>query len=781
MTVAGRYVGASVLRVEDARILAGRGRYVDDLRLPGLLHAAFVRSPLPHARIGGIDAVAARELPGAVAVLTAADLATVTAALQIGADIPNYLRPVYGPLAGDRARHVGDPVAIVVAESRAAAEDAVEAVLVDWAPLPAVTTPEEGLDPGSPVLFEDVGSNVLYHDRFAHGDVEAAFASADRVISERISQQRVANVPMEGRGGIADFDRVSGELTFHASTQSPHGLRLALASALELPVSRVRVVAPDVGGAFGQKIPTHREDIALCAAAKLVGRPVKWVEDRVENLTAGGHARDEWIDVEAAVDRDGRLLGLRCRMTLDHGAYPILPIPAPLYTSSVRVTLPGPYRLPALAFEAIVVATCKASYVPYRGPWAMESFLREVMLDRIARELGLDPVEVRRRNLITAAEQPTRLVTGPTIDGVTAAETLERAVELVGLRAVRAEQAAGTGPLVGVGFATVLEPAPGPPDYAEAIGFSRGQESARARIEPDGRLTLVTAQSPHGQGHETTLAQLAAEELGVPLEQVRVVHGDTRVTPFHPFGTGGSRAATMGSGAAVAAVRAVRQKALDLAAELLEIAPDDLEIVDAVVQAKGAPDRAMPLAKVAGAAYFGSRARSVDGEPGLQASGDFLQPEGGWSQATHACVVEIDPETGFVRIRRYVVVEDCGRMINPAIVEGQIRGGVAQGIGAALLEHAVYDEDGTFVTASFMDYLLPTAMDVPPIEIEHLESPGRSARDFRGVGEGGAMAAPPAVANAIADALGVPVTSLPVTPTRVLELLDARDGGRHAT
>jgi carbon-monoxide dehydrogenase large subunit len=680
-----------------------------------MLHAVFVRSPYAHARVLSVDAAAARAMPGVTAVFVGAEIGAQP--LQIPAEIPGYARPLFDALATDRVRHVGDPLAIVVARSRALAEDAAEAVLADYDPLAA-----------DAVLFDDAGTNLLFHSVASHGDVDGAFAAAHHVVRETFVQQRVTNVPMEGRGGIAEF--ADGELTYTASTQAPHSVRMLLAAALDLPAERIRVVTPDIGGGFGQKIPLSREEIAVCAASRALEQPVKWSEDRVENLTSGGHAREETVEAELALLDDGSILGMRVSMTLDHGAYPVLPVPAPAYTESVHVMLPGGYRVPALAFEARIVATPKASYVPYRGPWAVECLVREALLDRAAEELGLDPLAIRRRNLVPTDEQPVKLVTGPTLERMTALDTLERAAELV------ADEPRG--PLRGVGFAVLVEPAPGPPDYSEAVGFGLLKEPARARLEADGRVTLMTAQAPHGQSHETTLGQLAADTFGVALDRVTVLHGDTNVAPFFLLGTGGSRAATMASGAAIAAVAKLRAHVLETTGT------DDLD--EALAQLRGGT---------------------------LEVSAEYTQPGGGWTCATHVCVVEIDGETGLVHIPRYVVVEDCGRMINPAIVDGQIRGGVVQGLGQALLEHAAYDEDGQFLAATFMDYLLPTSTDAPTIEIEHLEIPDLDEHDFRGVGEGGTIAAPAAVVNAVASALGVAVTRLPLDPSTVLDLVDA--------
>jgi carbon-monoxide dehydrogenase large subunit len=736
--------------------------------------------------VTGIDAERAREFPGVIAVLTAADIQANP--LQIAMELPGYQRPVFGALATDRVRHVGDPVAVVIAESRASAEDACDAVEVDYEPMDPVATVERALDPSSPPIFGDGSSNVFYCDQRDFGDPDGAFESAARLVTMSLRPQRVAQVPMEGRGGVADFDAGTGELTYYASHQAPHNLRFNLSMLVGHPADRLRVIAPDVGGSFGLKSATFREDVVVCAASKLLGRPVKWVEDRFENLATGTHARDEQLEISAAVQDDGTILALDVKMTLDQGAYPSYPVFSPLFGSVVRHVIPSSYRLKGLRFASTVVATNKASYGAYRGPWAAETLARELLVEKIAHELGLDPVDVRRRNLITADEQPTKMITGPTLEGVTTVETLVSAAELLDYDAFRARQrqARAQGRLLGIGFSSYIEQAPGPPDFFDGLDFSVSGERAHARLEPDGRLTILTAQHPHGQGTETTLAQVAADEFGVPLDHVRVVHGDTSQVPFSMVGTGGSRAATMASGAALEATRRVKQKVLTLAGGLFEIAPEDLEIVDAMVTPKGVPAMAMPLARVAAAAYFTPNGEE---EHDLRSSANFTGvSRGGWSGGTHGCIVEVDPGTGKVTIQRYLVVEDCGRLINPAIVDGQIRGGVAQGIGLALYEEAAYDEDGNFLAGTFMDYLVPSAMEIPPIEIEHLHGQHLEEVPYKGVGEGGAIAAPAAVLNAVADAVGGgTITRLPLTPERVLDLLDTTAGepvaseAQHAT
>jgi aerobic carbon-monoxide dehydrogenase large subunit len=773
---AARFVGQSVVRVEDGRILTGRGRYMDDIVLPGMLEGVFLRSDVGHARIASVDAEQARSMPGVVAVITAAELEGAVFPVQVPAEIPNYLRPVFHALADDKVRYAGDPVALIVAESRYLAEDARDAVEVEYEPLEAVVTMEQAADSALPPLFEDVGSNVFYTEAMNFGEPDAAFAQADRVVSAMIDSARVTHVPMEGRGGVADYRIGTDELTYHAGSQAPHALRQGLAGLLGHPADRLRVVIPDIGGAFGQKAGLCREDLVVCAAAKMIGRPVKWVEDRVENLAAAGQAREETIEIAAAVKDDGTILALDVKMRLNQGAYPLLGTPAPLFGWIARTMIGNAYRIDSMRWSLDVYASNKASYGAYRGPWAAETLAREILIDRIAHDLDLDPVDVRRRNLLTLDEQPCKMMSGPTIEGVAMLGTLERAAELVDYDGFREQQrrAREQGRLLGIGFSTYIEPAPGPPDFWAAIGFPIGGERAVARLEPDGHLTVMTTQAPHGQSHETTIAQVAATEFGVPMSHVRVLYGDTSAVPYSFMGTGGSRSATMASGSALHATRAVKQKALAYAGNMLEISPGDLEIVEARIRVKGDPDSGMGLGELAQAVYF----IPPEGEENdLRSAALFDAPPGGFSGGTHVCFVEIDPETGIVRIPRYEVIEDCGSLINPAVVDGQVRGGVAQGIGIALYEHARYNDEGTFVSSTFLDYLVPTAMEIPTIGVEHFESPAMDEVNYRGVGEGGTIAAPAAVLNAVSDALGgTRVEQLPLTPDRVLALIDAANG-----
>jgi carbon-monoxide dehydrogenase large subunit len=837
--IAGRFVGTKVARVEDPRLLTGTGRYVDDVTVPGMLHATFVRSPHAHALVRGIDVEAARRLPGVVAVYTGTEMAGLTNPIFGFLPLEGLYHPLYYALATDRVRVVGDPVALVIAETRYLAEDAAGLIEVDYEELTPVATIEQALDPSRPPLWPAPRGNILFEEREDFGAVDAAFASADRVVSGRFVQHRYSNQPMETRGCVAEVDPLAGTVEYHSSTQNSHLLKWSLAlftgrqpvwrSLVELvrqrdrmvelgrkarafaatnpdavasspsqnkamaqtflrepirivhltrmvlgllardPVTLPRVTAQDIGGAFGAKTSVGQEDVAVLAAATALGRSVKWIEDRNEHLLIGGQAREETLDVDAAFRDDGTLLGMRVHIMLDHGAYPSFPFSAAMTTRIIRTMIPGPYRLPALQFATTVTTSNKGTYVAYRGPWAVETWVRERMLDIAARELGIGRDEIRLRNMLGPDELPTEMVTGPTLDvRMSARTTLERALEIADLDRWPERQAAARaeGRIVGLGFATFIEAAPGPPDFLEAVmpgaGALVSMEPVRTVLEVDGTVSVVTQQMPHGQGHETTLAQVAADELGVPIEQVRVRYGDTSITPFALLGTGGSRSAPMAGGAVTYSARALRQQIIDLAADMLEAPSDDLVIDDGSVHVRGVPSIALTFADVA--ARAGGQLRDDHAYDG---------GEGGWAQATHVCWVDVDLHTGRVHIDRYVAVEDCGELINPAVVDGQISGGVVQGIGAVLYEKSMYDDQAQFQTGTFMDYLLPTAMEVPDIEIHHVETPTDIEINYRGVGEGGAIVAPAALTNAIEDALahlGVRITEQHLPPTRILEL-----------
>ncbi len=777
--VAERYTGASIKRSEDPRILTGSGRYVDDIKLPGMLHAAFVRSPLAHARVLSVDVSAARALPGVVAAFTGAELEAMTVP---GPDALSALMGGGGPtpeftlLATDKVRFVGDPVAVVIAESRYLAEDGCELAEVEYDPLPPVANATFALDPASPPLFANLGDNIARpHSRKEFGDLGATFDTADHVFDFRIDVHRHQNVPMEGRACVASYDTDTGVMTMHAATQSVHVSKIAVAMRLGMEHDKVRVLAGDIGGSFGLKIGASREELAVAAASRALGRPVRWVEDRGENLIASGQAREESFDVRAAVSNDGDLLGLDVKMVIDTGAYPGM---GGMVPSIIEGMLPGPYKLAALGFESTAVITNKASYVAYRGPWASETFVRERLLDVIAKSLGLDPLEIRLRNVAPRTDPPAVMITGRPLAGITTRESLERITELVDIPAFRRRQAdaRARGRHLGIGLATFIEAAPGPRS-PEGPSGPMGMESMRLRLDEDGMVVLFTGQMPHGQSHQTTLAQIAADEFGVPFEQVRVVVGDTDVVPFGL--TGGSRSATMTGGVALHGARQLRAKVLDFASHLMEASAQDLQIIDGEVFVRGDPESAIAVSEIARQAATGQFGADVDAK--LEVEAAFDGGEGGWSGGSHCAIVEVDVETGLVSVERYVVAEDCGALINPAVVEGQIRGGVAQGIGAVLLERSAYDEDGNFQSATFMDYLLPTACDIPRIEIAHLETvPLDADVNFRGVGEGGMIVAPPTIVNAIEDALspfGVRIYEQHLPPSRILELIAAGDSG----
>ena len=772
-------IGASVRRVEDARLLQGQGRFVADLTLSRVLHVAFLRSPHAHARLVSVDTRPARTLPGVAACITGDEIATHARPIRAESKMAGYHATEFPPLARGKVRFVGEAVVAVLAESRYVAEDALEAVDVRYAALPVVATPETAMAGDAPLVHEAAGSNVLLSRAFVRGDADAAMAGAAVVVGDRFRFHRHAGVTMENRACLADWNTGAGELTLWSSTQVPGLLREALAELLDLPAHRLRVVAPDVGGGFGVKSALYPEEVAVCALARLTGRPVKWVGDRREDLLTSTQAWDETIDAELAVDADGTIHALRARVVADVGAYSIHPWTASIEVVQVISFLPGPYRVPHYRGEAWGVATNKAPMGPYRGVGRpVSTFVTEALVDRAARRLGMDPVALRLRNLIRPDELPYRSPSGVVWDSGSFVESLERARDVVAYEHVRAAQRdpRRAGRYVGVGVACYVEltgvgsAIPASPGAA----INTGTEGATVRVDPSGTVTASFGLACQGQGHETTLAQVVAAELGARLEDVRVVSGDTAAGPAGT-GTYASRSAVIGGGAAILAARALREKALAIGAHLLEVSADDLTLADSRATVRGAPDRALSLREIARAAYAGAKRLPAGMEPGLEATRFYDPYFGTASNATHIAVVEVDSETCGVVVRRFVVVEDCGRIINPLIVEGQAIGGVAQGVGAALLEEIVYDGDGQLLTGSLMDYLVPTAAELPPVEVVHLERPSPTTLGgFKGVGEGGTIGAPAAVANAIADALkplGIELSELPVTPDRLFRLL----------
>ena len=780
--VGARAVGARVRRAEDPRILTGRGRYVDDVVLPGMLHAAFLRSSIPHGRIRSIDVSEARTLPGVAAVYTGEDMVRLTQPTQPGSTlmlnhIPGIKLPSFYSLATDKVRYVGDPLALVVAEDRYVAEDALELIVEDIEMLDPVVTYEDALDPGGTPLFDELEDNIAFAGDMTLGDIDAAFAAADRVVSASVRVHRHQPVPMEGRGLVAAWDREAGRLTVHWSTQSPHMLRILMAPQVGVPMEQIRVLAGDVGGGFGLKNGVSREEVAVVAASVDLGRPVKWIEDRLEHLASGGQAREEMADLEAAVTADGRILGVRMDVKLNAGAYPSDPFPAAMYVNAISGSFQGPLRIEGVAARHTAVFSNKATYVAYRGPWATADFMRERLVDIVARDLGIDPIEVRRRNYVERDKPPLSMLSGQPYVGVTTRECVEQATRIVDWEGFRRRQQElrSVGRYLGVGMASYLEAAPGPKVPGQPSNPILGDETTHVSVDDDGRIVVVTRQQPHGQGHETTLAQVASDQLGVRFEDVRVVYGDTDRTPMALIGTGGSRAATMANGAVLHASRLLRAKILSLAADLLEANPDDLEISGGVISVRGTPQVSMSLGDLVHRAAEAGDRLPEGADTDLAVTHTYDGGQSGWSGGTHCAVVEVDTETGLVRIERYVVVEDCGVAVNPAIVEGQIRGGVAQAIGAVLLEHSAYSDDGQFLAGTFMDYLMPTSTVVPNFEIHHVEAVATDPDvNFRGVGEGGMIVAPACLTNAIEDALapfGVDVRDQHLPPARLLELI----------
>jgi carbon-monoxide dehydrogenase large subunit len=762
-------VGARLKRKEDPRLLRGRGRYLDDVAIGGMLHAAIVRSPHAHARLEGIDTSAALALPGVVAVLGLAELPECAGAVPALVPSPR-LRPYRQPvLAGARVRCVGEAIAVVVAESAYRAADGVEALRVAYTPLPAATTVETALAPDAPRVYSEWPGNDAGP---AVGDVgdPGGLDRAAVVVEARLHVPRAAGVPIEPRGVLAVPDTPDGLFTVWTSTQVPFNVRAAIAEILGLGEERVRVVAPDVGGGFGVKGHVYPEEVLISAVARRLGRPVKWVETRAEHFLTAAGDRDQRHRARLGVSADGAIVGLETTFTRDHGAYPTLGDAISLNTIN---HLPGPYRVPSLRGRATNVVTHKPFTAAYRGAGRPEAaFVLDRLLDRAARAAGLDPAELRRRNLVRPREMPYR--TGLTYrDGAAIVydpadyiAAFDLMLDRLDYRGWRQEQARrrGSGPPIGVGVSA----------YVEGTGLGPF-EGADVRVDPAGRVFVHVGVSSQGQAHETTLAQIAARELSVDVDRVVVVGGDTARVGFG-MGTIASRVAAVAGPAVAHTAREVARRARLVGSELLECAPEDVVLAGGRVHVKGLSERSVALGQVARAAVR-SRALAREGSPGLQGCAFFYPETVTWAFGAHGCVVEVDEDTGAVRLLRYVAVHDCGQPINPTIVEGQVHGGVAQGIGAALGEELIYDEAGQLLTATLMDYPLPRADQVPELEVVALDSPSaRNDLGIKGVGESGVISPPAAIASAVEDALlhhGVEVTFLPVTPARVWQALTA--------
>jgi carbon-monoxide dehydrogenase large subunit len=773
------WFGKPLKRVEDPRLLTGGGRYTDDIDLPGALEVAFVRSAVPHGTITSIDVEAARELPGVHAIFTAADLERLglgeLPVKGIYADQKSRSQPV---LAKDKVRFVGEPVAAVVAESRYVAEDAAELVWVEYESLDPVVDPEAAGAPGAPLLHEDWGDNVMLRAEWGEGDFDAAAAEADVVIRDTFKIQRHTAVPMECRGVVATTDPVSGELTLYTSNQAPHRAKTNLAEYLGWPETRIRIVAPDVGGGFGVKDRVAIEEVLVAVMAWQLGRPVKWIEDRREHFFSTNHARQQMHRVEVAARADGRILGLRDRFLSDVGAYASTAVGvAPSLTAGEA--LPGPYDIPNYRAELEVVVTNKVPSGGFRAFGMQQAtFVMERVIDRVAVELGLDPADVRRVNFIPEDAFPYTSGSGARMDSGRYELALDRALELAGYDDWRRRQAEAReqGRLIGIGISSMVEASgEGPSRHHGDYGWEvPGYENVTVAMDARGGVTVALGMSPQGQGHQTVFAQIAADELGVHPDDVRVVQGDTANTPYAMAGAIGSRGATLGGAAVIGASRKVRDKLTRMAAYMLEAGAEDIELHDGTAAVRGAAHLGVPIAKVAAQLLMGYDLPD-DLEPSLDER-DLYDPSYlVYSFGTHVAVVEVDPETGLFEYLKYAIVYDCGRVINPLIVEGQLLGGLGHGIGGAVLEELVYDADGQLVTTSFMDYLLPTACEMPAVVVELMETPTpENPGGMKGVGQGSTIAAPGAVGNAVEDALrhlGAVVRETPLSPDRVWSMV----------
>ncbi|WP_036517691.1 xanthine dehydrogenase family protein molybdopterin-binding subunit [Nocardia sp. 348MFTsu5.1] len=768
-----RYVGTRVPRVEDARLVAGAGCYVDDITRAGMLHIAFVRSTVARGRILGVDTSEALAIDGVKAIYLAADINPAIHELRYSLDGMVGGSSQWPALAEDEVRFVGDPIAVVVATNRYVAEDAVDMVIVDYDVLPPVvdyrTAPE---------------SDDLVHAAFAKNlaielpgrpasEMDPIFDAAAHVVRQTVYQQAHSPMPMETRGIVAEWSSPSGEMTIWISSQSPHEARGFASRILGVPEHRVRVVCKDTGGGFGQKVVPQREEICVMIAAKIIGVPVKWIEDRQEHLMSAGMARQDHGNARMAFDEDGKIVAAELDHVQNIGAYPI---PSPLTgAGAVGMLFPGPYRVPQATFSLKLVYTNTVGRVAYRGPWQYESMAREVLLDTAARQMDIDPIELRRRNLLRADEMPVSNPLGMPYSDATPLETFDKAIEALDYPAFRREQEAAraAGRYLGVGTCSYIEP-------TSASTPFMATEGATIRVNPSGTVDVYVNGGSAGNSVETTVVQLTADALGVAIEDVNTIQGDTAVTPFGA-GTQGSRSGSMTAGAVAVTATGVREKIVAIAAHKLGVDAADIDFIRGRASVRGVPGPELTLAEIADIAYYQPDSLPPGVSPGLESSGRYkAQAPMIWANATHVCTCEVDIETGEVTLLRFIVGEDIGPMINPNVVEGQIRGGTVQGIGGALYEHLAYDESGNPVTTTFMDYLMPTTTEVPAnIEIVHVETMGPGPGGFKGVGEGGAIGSAPAVVNAVADALapfGIEISELPLSPARIVAMVDAARG-----
>ena len=783
--MASRIFGSGIKRREDPRLLTGQARYTDDFVLPGMAHLAVVRSPYAHAKIKSISTKKAAAMEGVLGVFTGKDMKDAgfgpipCAWVVPGSDTKT---PPYPPIAIDVVRYVGNAVAIVVATDRYVARDAAEAVAVGYDPLPAVTDAEKATGKGEPQLHADVPNNVCFRWNVKGGDVEAAFRAADVVVKERILNQRLIPNAMEPRAALAQYQSSSNEVTLWVTSQNPHIVRFLLSLDTGIPEHKIRVIAPEVGGGFGSKIPHYPEDSMVVFASKALGCPVKWTETRSENYRGTIHGRDHIQDVEMAARKDGTILALRAKVWANLGAY--------LSTASTGIPtilhglmLSGAYDIKNIHEDVFGVFTNTTPTDAYRGAGRPEAtFMVERLVDLVARKLGLDPADVRRKNFIPPFADGHTVATGVTYDSGNYAGAFDKALKMLDYGGLRKKQAElrKKGEYIGIGISTYAEICGlGPSQVAGAVGFGGGLwESAIVRFHPSGKVNVMVGISPHGQGEETTFAQIVASELGVSVDDVEVTHGDTERTPMG-WGSYGSRSTPVGSGALMGAIGKIREKAKIVTAHLLEAAVEDVDYAEGKFFVKGSPSKFKTIQDVALMANVAwNYPKGL--EPGLEASAFFDPPNFVYPFGSHLAVVRVDPETGEIRLERYVAVDDCGRVINPMIVEGQIHGGIVQGIGQALWEGAAYDGGGQLLTGSMMDYALPRAHFFPPFELGMTETPTKvNPLGVKGIGETGTIASTPAVYNAVMDALAplrVAQIHMPLTPERVWRAI--RDAGR---
>ncbi|MGH8935336.1 MAG: xanthine dehydrogenase family protein molybdopterin-binding subunit [Acidimicrobiia bacterium] len=776
MTTATRPFGSSVKRLEDPRLISGEAKYTEDLVVAGTAHMIVVRSPYAHATITGIDTSTAEQMPGVLAAFTGRQMKEAGfGGIPCAWIVPesNCRSPEHPPIAIDTVRYVGDAVAIVVAEDPYLGRDAALAVEVDYEQLPVVVNARRATEEDAPQLHEDAPGNLAFHWKVSGGDVEKVFQDAEVVVKEEIVNQRLIPNAIEPRRALAHYNPAERSVTLWVTSQNPHIVRFLLSLDTPIPEHKIRVITPEIGGGFGSKIPHYPEDTMVVFASQMVGRPVKWVETRSENYQATIHGRDHIQEVELAATKDGKLLGLRAKTWANLGAYLSTAGPG-IPTILHGLMLSGCYQIPAIREDVYGVFTNTTPVDAYRGAGRPEAtFMVERLVSRLARQIGMDPVELRRKNFIPPFTDGYEVATGLTYDTGNYEGTLVKALELADYKALRDEQRElrERGKLMGIGFSTYVEICGlGPSEVAGAVGFGGGLwESANIRFHPSGKVNLYVGVNPHGQGEETTFAQIVADQFGIPVEDVEVVHGDTDSTPMG-WGTYGSRTTAVASGAIMGGVAKLKEKGKKVTAHLLEAAEDDIQFEDGKFFVRGSPDQAKTIQEVVMAATTAWN-YPKDLEPGFEASAFFDPSNFVYPFGAHIAVVDVDPDTGEVELRRYVAVDDCGRVINPMIVEGQVQGGIVQGIGQALWEGALYDQDGNLVTGTMMDYALPKAEYFPAFELAMTETPTEvNPLGVKGIGETGTIASTVAVYNAVMDALeplGVEKIDMPLTPDRV--------------